>query len=202
MTEPTELDVLIPARDLSARVRELGSEISDVYRNGEIPVLVCVLKGSVVFLADLVRAMDIDVHVEFMSISSYADSSTSSGVVRILKDVETDLTGRHVLIVEDIVDTGLTLNYLRRSLTAREPASLRAVTLLDKAVRRIIPVELEWRGFEIPDDFVLGYGLDHDGLYRNLSDLIVVPDIARLVASPRMYVDVAWPEAGRRRLTA
>jgi hypoxanthine phosphoribosyltransferase len=196
MTEPTELDVLIPARDLSARVRELGSEISDVYRNGEIPVLVCVLKGSVVFLADLVRAMDIDVHVEFMSISSYSDSSTSSGVVRILKDVETDLTGRHVLIVEDIVDTGLTLHYLRRSLTAREPASLRAVTLLDKAVRRIIPVELEWRGFEIPDDFVLGYGLDHAGLYRNLSDLIVVPDIARLVASPRMYVDVAWPEAG------
>jgi hypoxanthine phosphoribosyltransferase len=195
MTEPTELDVLIPARDLSARVRELGSEISDVYRNGEIPVLVCVLKGSVVFLADLVRAMDIDVHVEFMSISSYSDSSTSSGVVRILKDVETDLTGRHVLIVEDIVDTGLTLHYLRRSLTAREPASLRAVTLLDKAVRRIIPVELEWRGFEIPDDFVLGYGLDHEGLYRNLSDLIVVPDITRLVASPRMYVDAAWPEA-------
>ena len=198
MTEPNELDVLIPARDLSARVRELGSEIADVYRDGEIPVLVCVLKGSVVFLADLVRAMDIDVHVEFMSISSYADSSTSSGVVRILKDVETDLTGRHVLIVEDIVDTGLTLHYLRRSLTAREPASLRAVTLLDKAVRRIIPVELEWRGFEIPDDFVLGYGLDHDGLYRNLSDLIVVPDIARLVASPRMYVDVAWPEAGSK----
>ena len=196
MTQPAELDVLIPAHDLSARVRELGSEIADVYRDGEIPVLVCVLKGSVVFLADLVRAMDIDVHVEFMSISSYADSSTSSGVVRILKDVETDLTGRHVLIVEDIVDTGLTLHYLRRSLTAREPASLRAVTLLDKAVRRIIPVELEWRGFEIPDDFVLGYGLDHDGLYRNLSDLIVVRDIARLAASPRMYVDVAWPAAG------
>jgi hypoxanthine phosphoribosyltransferase len=196
MTQAAELDVLIPARELSARVRELGSEISDVYGNGETPVLVCVLKGSVVFLADLVRAISIDVHVDFMSISSYSDSSTSSGVVRIIKDVETDLTGRHVLIVEDIVDTGLTLHYLRRSLTAREPASLRAVTLLDKAARRIIPVELEWRGFEIPDDFVLGYGLDHAGLYRNLSDLIVVPDIARLVASPRMYVNAAWPHAG------
>jgi hypoxanthine phosphoribosyltransferase len=130
-----------------------------------------------------------------MSISSYADSRSSSGVVRILKDVEMALTARDVLIVEDIVDTGLTLQYLRRTLSAREPASLRAVTLLDKAVRRIIPVELEWSGFEIPDEFVLGYGLDHEALYRNVSDLIVVPDITRLVAEPRMYVPALWPNA-------
>ena len=195
MKGAVDLDILIPEAKLSARVLELGSEISHVFRGGEPPVMVCVLKGSVVFLADLVRAMDIDVNVDFMSISSYSESRSSSGVVRIVKDLETDLTGRDVLIVEDIVDTGLTLNYLRRTLSARDPASLRTVTLLDKAVRRIIPVELEWRGFEIPDTFVLGYGLDHEGLYRNVSDLIVVPDIAHLVAEPRMYVAPLWPNA-------
>jgi hypoxanthine phosphoribosyltransferase len=195
MKGAVDLDILIPEAKLSARVLELGSEISHVFRGGEPPVMVCVLKGSVVFLADLVRAMDIDVNVDFMSISSYAESRSSSGVVRIVKDLETDLTGRDVLIVEDIVDTGLTLNYLRRTLSARDPASLRTVTLLDKAVRRIIPVELEWSGFEIPDTFVLGYGLDHEGLYRNVSDLIVVPDIAQLVAEPRMYVSSLWPNA-------
>jgi hypoxanthine phosphoribosyltransferase len=192
------VDVLIPAEDLGERVRALGSEISSLYRDTRPPVLVCVLKGSVVFLADLVRAMDIDVHLDFMSISSYSESSSSSGVVRIVKDLETDLTGRDVLIVEDIVDTGLTLHYLRRPLGARDPASLRTVTLLDKAVRRIIPVELEWSGFEIPDSFVLGYGLDHSGLYRNVRDLIVVPDIAQLVAEPRMYVPGLWPRAADR----
>lgn len=195
MNHPTEPEVLIPAQRLTDRVAELGREIAEVYRSGEPPVLVCVLKGSVVFLADLVRAMEIDVNVDFMSISNYSDSQSSSGVVRIIKDVEADLTGRDVLIVEDIVDTGLTLHYLRRTLTARDPASLRAVTLLDKAVRRIIPVDLEWSGFQVSDEFVLGYGLDHAGLYRNLSDLVVVPDIARLVADPRMYVPVFWPEA-------
>jgi hypoxanthine phosphoribosyltransferase len=195
MNGAVEIDILIPEAKLSARVRELGSEISDVFRGGDPPVLVCVLKGSVVFVADLVRAMDIDVNVDFMSISSYSESRSSSGVVRIVKDLETDLTGRDVLIVEDIVDTGLTLHYLRRTLSARDPASLRTVTLLDKAVRRIIPVELEWSGFEIPDTFVLGYGLDHEGLYRNVSDLIVVPDIAHLVAEPRMYVASLWPNA-------
>jgi len=195
MKGAVDLDILIPEAKLSARVLELGSEISHVFRGGEPPVMVCVLKGSVVFLADLVRAMDIDVNVDFMSISSYSESRSSSGVVRIVKDLETDLTGRDVLIVEDIVDTGLTLHYLRRTLSARDPASLRTVTLLDKAVRRIIPVELEWSGFEIPDTFVLGYGLDHEGLYRNVSDLIVVPDIAHLVAEPRMYVAPLWPNA-------
>jgi hypoxanthine phosphoribosyltransferase len=195
MTDGPDLEVLIPGPTLNARVLEMAAEISDLYRDGEPPILVCVLKGSVLFLADLVRAMDIDVHVDFMAISSYSETGTTSGVVQIVKDVEADLTGRDVLIVEDIVDTGLTLHYLRRTVMAREPASLRAVTLLNKAVRRIIPVELEWSGFEIPDEFVLGYGLDHAGLYRNLEDLVVVPDIARLVAEPRMYVPTLWPEA-------
>ncbi|MGH2753603.1 MAG: hypoxanthine phosphoribosyltransferase [Actinomycetota bacterium] len=195
MADEPVVDVLIEEERLVARVMELGREIAEPYRNGPPPLLVCVLKGSVVFLADLVRAMDIDLHVDFMSISSYADSPTSSGVVRIIKDLETDLTGRDVVIVEDIVDTGLTLHYLRRTLAARSPASLRAVTLLDKAVRRIIPVELEWKGFEIPDVFVLGYGLDHEGLYRNACDLFEVPDIAHLVAMPRMYVPALWPDA-------
>ena len=195
MSNGTDLDVLIPSTALDARVRELASEISAVYRAETPPVLVCVLKGSVLFLSDLVRAMEIDVHVDFMAISSYSEMGSTSGVVRIVKDVEADLTGRDVLIVEDIVDTGLTLHYLRRALSAREPASLRTVTLLNKAVRRIIPVELEWSGFEIPDEFVLGYGLDYAGLYRNVGDLIVVPDIARLVAEPRMYVPVLWPNA-------
>lgn len=193
---PEAVDVLIPNSRLAERVQELAIELSDHYRAiGEVPVLVSVLKGSSIFLADLVRAMDIDVSLDFMSISAYGDGRSGSGVVRIVKDLEQNITGQHVLIVEDIVDTGLTLNYLRRTLGDREPASLKAVTLLDKSARRIIPVQLEWAGFEIPDVFVLGYGLDHQGIYRNVTDILAVHDITALVARPDMYVDELFPDA-------
>ncbi|MGH2699479.1 MAG: hypoxanthine phosphoribosyltransferase [Actinomycetota bacterium] len=178
------VDVLIERGSIARRTDELGAELADLFRAGEPPVLVGVLKGSTLFLADLIRAMDIDVVVDFMSISSYSQS----GVVRIVKDLDEDVRGRHVVIVEDIVDTGLTLNYLRKTLAQREPASLRAVTLLDKTARRIIPVALEFSAFEIPDVFVVGYGLDFQGLYRNAADILAVRDLARLANDPRLIV--------------
>ncbi|HEX2058576.1 MAG TPA: hypoxanthine phosphoribosyltransferase [Actinomycetota bacterium] len=188
-------EVLIESSELTRRTAELGRELSAIYEAAaQPPVLVGVLKGSVLFLADLVRAMSIDVEVDFMSISSYsAGGAQQSGVVRIVKDLDSDVHGRDVVIVEDIVDTGLTLNYLRRNLGARSPRSLRAVTLLDKSVRRIVPVPLEHRGFDIPDVFVVGYGLDFQALYRNVRDLLSVPDLPRLANDPRLLVAPLWP---------
>ncbi|MDQ3952994.1 MAG: hypoxanthine phosphoribosyltransferase [Actinomycetota bacterium] len=187
-------EVLIESSDLARRTDELAAELSSAYASAERPpVLVGVLKGSVLFLADLVRAMTIDVEVDFMSISSYSAGGAQSGVVRIVKDLDSDVHGRDVVIVEDIVDTGLTLNYLRRNLGARSPRSLRAVTLLDKSVRRIVPVPLEHRGFDIPDVFVVGYGLDFQALYRNVRDLLSVPDLPRLANEPRLLVAPLWP---------
>jgi hypoxanthine phosphoribosyltransferase len=186
-------EVLIPEAQLRERVAHLGAELAEVYRDsGAPPVLVGVLKGSVLFLADLVRALPIHAEVDFMSISSYGGGS-QSGVVRIEKDLESSVNGRDVVIVEDIVDTGLTLNYLRRNIEARSPRSLRAVTLLDKSVRRIVPVPLEHRGFDIPDVFVVGYGLDFQFLYRNVRDILSVPDLARLANDPRLLVEPLWP---------
>jgi hypoxanthine phosphoribosyltransferase len=182
-------EVLVSSDDLRRRIEELGVEIGRAYRDATEPVLLIgVLKGSTLFLADLVRALPVDSAIDFMSISSYASSGHQSGIVRILKDLEEDVGDRDVLIVEDIVDTGLTLNYLRKSLMARGPRSLRTVTLLDKAVRRIVPVELEYRGFEIPDAFVVGYGLDFQGRYRNLREILAVRDLARLANDPMMLV--------------
>jgi hypoxanthine phosphoribosyltransferase len=182
-------EVLISASEIGDRVRALGGELRDLYRaSAEPPILVGVLKGSTLFLADLVRAMEIDAEVDFMAISSYSAASGQSGVVRIVKDLESDIAGREVLLVEDIVDTGLTLTYLRRSLGEREPRSLRTVALLDKAARRIVPVPLEFRGFEIPDVFVVGYGLDFMGRYRNVPDLYAVRDLARLANDPMLLV--------------
>jgi hypoxanthine phosphoribosyltransferase len=187
-------EVLIAEADLRARIDALAREIAAEYRGSdEPPVFVGVLKGSVLFLADLVRALPVPAQVDFMSISSYAGGGAHSGVVRIEKDLDCDVNGRDVVIVEDIVDTGLTLNYLRRNLTARSPRSLRAVTLLDKSVRRIVPVELEHRGFDIPDVFVVGYGLDFQSLYRNVRDILSVPDLARLANDPRLLVTPLWP---------
>ena len=183
-------DRLISTRDLQRRAQELGRELSrELQGTADPPVFIGVLKGSTLFLADLVRALDIEVEIDFISISSYSQKGGSAGVVRIVKDLEADIGGRDVLIVEDIVDTGLTLNYLRRTLAERRPASLRAVTLLDKAARRIVPVELEHSGFEIPDAFVVGYGLDFQGLYRNVPEILAVKDIAKLANDPMLLVE-------------
>jgi hypoxanthine phosphoribosyltransferase len=176
--------LLIDREAIGRRVDVLGAELAGLFGAGQPPVLVGILKGSAMFLSDLIRAMHIDVVVDFMSISSYSQA----GVVRIVKDLDEDVRGRDVVIVEDIVDTGLSLNYLRKVLSQHEPASLRAVTLLDKTARRIIPVPLEFSAFEIPDVFVVGYGLDFQGLYRNAADILAVRDLARLANDPRLLV--------------
>ncbi|MEA2461434.1 MAG: hypoxanthine phosphoribosyltransferase [Actinomycetota bacterium] len=190
------IKTLFTRSDIDARIAALGAEIGSAYSAAEQPpILVGVLKGSAMFLADLMRALDIDVQVDFMSISSYGHSSSQSGVVKIVKDLETDITGRDVLIVEDIVDTGLTLNYLRKALGERAPASLRTVTLLDKVARRIVPVPVEFGGFQIEDVFVLGYGLDWQGRYRNVPDLLAVSDISRLASDPSALIEPLFPLA-------
>ena len=188
----TVVEPLISSEEIRSRVQALGRDIAARYAEVDSPPLaVGVLKGSTLFLADLLRAIPMEVTVDFMSISAYDGAGAPSGIVRILKDLEEDIGGRHVLIVEDIVDTGLTLNYLRRTLLDRAPRSLETATLLDKRARRIVPVPVEHAGFEVPDVFVIGYGLDFQGLYRNLSGLLAVRDIAKLSANPRLLLDAA-----------
>jgi hypoxanthine phosphoribosyltransferase len=159
--------VLIPAEDLRARVDELGRQIRSDYA-GRTPILVGVLKGAVVFLADLMRAIDAPCECDFIALSSYGASTRSSGIVELTKDLSVPIEGRDVLIVEDIVDTGRTLTYLLRNLETRQPRTVRVSALLDKVSRREVPVALDYVGFTIPDEFVVGYGLDFAGLYRNL----------------------------------
>lgn len=171
----TEFDVekvLIPQNRLQERVSELGREISDNYRDKD-PVLVAILKGSFIFAADLLRAMTIPVSIDFMAISSYAGHQ-GSGVVRITKDLDQSIAGRHALLVEDIIDTGLTANYLVQALKRRNPASIELCALLDKSARRIIDLPIAYRGFEIPDAFVVGYGMDYQQRYRNLPHIAVL----------------------------
>jgi hypoxanthine phosphoribosyltransferase len=160
-------DVLVTAEQLQARVRELGAQISRDYAGGSL-LLVGVLKGAVFFLADLMRAIDIPIEVDFMAVASYGSATDSSGVVRILKDLDAAIEGRDVLIVEDIVDSGLTLQYLLRNLGSRDPRSLGVCALLRKPVREELELSIRYVGFEIPDTFVIGYGLDHGERYRNL----------------------------------
>ncbi|MBI5309850.1 MAG: hypoxanthine phosphoribosyltransferase [Actinobacteria bacterium] len=168
MPGPPEIgEILVQSDDLNHRVRELGRQISADY-TGESILLVGVLKGALFFLADLMRAIDIDCEVDFMAVSSYGSSTESSGVVRILKDLETSIEGRHVLIVEGIVDSGLTLSYLMKNLGAREPASLAVCSLLTKPGRFKVKPDLKYVGFEIDDRFVVGYGLDLNQRLRNL----------------------------------
>jgi hypoxanthine phosphoribosyltransferase len=160
--------VLIPEQELQARIAELGQEINATYDDDDKPLLVCVLKGAFMFLADLVRHLEMRHEVDFMEISSYGSGTVSSGVVRILLDLEQNIEGRHVLIVEDIIDSGHTLDYVVRNLRTRRPASLRICTLLTKPSRREIEIPVDFVGFEVPDEFVAGYGLDFDEVYRNL----------------------------------
>ncbi len=160
-------EVLVDEQTLRARVAELGEEISADYEGRDL-LLVGVLKGAVFFMADLMRALTVPCEVDFMAISSYGATTDSSGVVRILKDLDVPLEGRHVLVVEDIIDSGLTLSYLMRTLSAREPASLEVCALLTKPERREIEIPVRYVGFEIPNRFVVGYGLDFGERYRNL----------------------------------
>ncbi len=160
-------EILVPAEDLERRVEELGAEVSRDYANRDL-VLVGVLKGAMFFLADLMRALEIPVEVDFMAVASYGSATKSSGVVRILKDLDAAIEGRDVLIVEDIVDSGLTLQYLLRNLGARNPRSLEVCALLIKPERRKVELRTRYVGFEIPNRFAIGYGLDHLERYRNL----------------------------------
>jgi hypoxanthine phosphoribosyltransferase len=160
-------EILVQPDELEHRVRELGAEISRDYAGRDL-LLIGVLKGAVFFLADLMRQIDVPCEVDFMAVSSYGSSTDTSGVVRILKDLDAPLEGRHVLIVEDIVDSGLTLQYLMRTLETRGPASLEVCALLTKPDRRLVEMPARYVGFEIPDKFAIGYGLDYAERYRNL----------------------------------
>ncbi len=170
-------EILIEEDALQGRIAELGAEISRDYAGRDL-LLVGVLKGAVFFLADLMRELAVPCEIDFMAISSYGAGTDSSGVVRILKDLDMNISGRDVLVVEDIIDSGLTLSYLMRSLTARKPASLEVCTLLTKPERREVDVPVRYVGFEIPNKFVIGYGLDFDQRYRNLPYVAVLhPDL-------------------------
>jgi len=170
-THPTLHDdveeILLGQEQIAERVAELGAQLAADYAGRE-PVLVSVLKGSIVFLADLIRSMELQVSVDLMEVSSYGASTESSGQVRILKDLSKPIAGRDVIVVEDIIDTGLTLNYLLKYLRDRNPATIRICCLLDKPARRLADIEIDYRGFSIPDRFAIGYGLDYDERYRNL----------------------------------
>jgi hypoxanthine phosphoribosyltransferase len=159
--------IVVDEHEMQQRIRDLGKEITADYADGP-PLLVGILKGAFMFMSDLARAIDLPVEFDFMAVSSYGSATRTSGVVRIVKDLDIDLTGRHVLIVEDIVDSGLTLAYLRKNLKARQPASLEVCALLVKEGLQKTDPDLRYVGFRIPPDFVIGYGLDVDERYRNL----------------------------------
>ena len=160
-------EVILTEEEILAKVETLGKEISQDYA-GKSPIIVGVLKGVLFFVADLLQELKIPVEVDFMAISSYTPEARELGYVRLLKDLETSITGRHVLFVEDIIDTGLTLNYLLRYLRERQPASLEVCVLFNKPAKRIIDIPLKYKGFDLPDRFIVGYGLDHNEKYRNL----------------------------------
>jgi hypoxanthine phosphoribosyltransferase len=171
-------ETLVAADDLQRRVRELGAEISRDYEGRDL-LLIGVLKGAVLFMADLMRELTVPCEVDFMAVSSYGSATDSSGVVRILKDLESSISDRDVLLVEDIIDSGLTLHYLLRNLRARNPASLEVCALLTKPERRRVDLPVRYVGFEIPDRFAIGYGLDHRQRHRNL------PYVAALAGAPQ-----------------
>ena len=183
-------EILLTEEQISTRVAELGSRISADYQ-GRTLTLVSVLKGSLPFMADLMRAIDLPLRIDLMEVSSYGGATTeSSGLVRILKDLSASIAGEDVLIVEDIIDTGLTLNYLIRYLRGKNPATLRICTLLDKPARRLVEIPVDYIGFEIPDQFVIGYGLDYGEVYRNLRFVgVLKPDVYGAAGEPEEAVE-------------
>lgn len=179
--------VLFSEGEIQTVVAELARDVEGRLGAGEVPVLVGMLRGSLILMADLVRKLD-RVHVDFLSLSRFSQTDDGSGRARIEKDLETDITGKRVIIVEDVVDTGLTLSYLKTSLMARRPESVEVLALLDKRARRIIDVPIDYVGLEIGDEFALGYGLDYAQLYRNAPFIFAVDDLDELVARPDAYV--------------
>ncbi len=166
MNEDLE-QVLIGEKEIRKRVKELGESISEDYKDRKL-LLIGILRGAVIFLADLVREIKVPMEIDFMAVSSYGSSTKTSGVVRILKDLDTDIKGKDVLIVEDIIDTGLTLKYLLKNLKSRKPASLKVCSLLKKESKQQLSLDVNYCGFDVPDKFLVGYGLDWDEKYRNL----------------------------------
>ena len=188
-----EQRVLLTAKQIETTIARLAAEMSARYPDGAI--LIGVLRGSVPFLADLVRAMTVPVSVDFMAITPY---TPGSGRVRLLKDLDLDIAGRHAVIVEDIVDTGLSTAFLRSELQRRRPRSVGVCALLDRRVRRVVPVEIDFAGVEVSDSYVIGFGLDHEGRYRNLR-LVAVADMELLARDPDVYVPVFYGSTGAER---
>lgn len=162
--------ILVSSEQIEQKVKEIGKEITEDYKGKEL-MLVGILKGAAIFMVDLARSIEIPVTMDFMAVSSYGSSTKSSGVVRIIKDLDSNIEGKHILIVEDIIDTGLTLNYITDNLNKRGASSVKICTLLDKPERRKVDVPVDYRGFVIPDEFVIGYGIDYAEKYRNLPDI-------------------------------
>jgi hypoxanthine phosphoribosyltransferase len=175
---PGKTRVLLTREEIREKVKYLAEVVSRDYKDKK-PLLVCVLKGAVVFLSDFMRLVSIPVEIDFMAVSSYGNSTATLGVVRILKDLEVSIENKDVIILEDIIDSGLTLSYLRENLLSRNPGSLKIVTLLDKPERRVADIEPDYCGFCIPDEFVVGYGLDYNEKYRNLPDICVLLEFAK-----------------------
>jgi hypoxanthine phosphoribosyltransferase len=171
MTE--KISVMIPEEEVDRRIKEIGEQISRDYA-GKAVHLVCVLRGGSFFMCELAKRISVPVTLDFMSVSSYGDDTKSSGVVKIVKDLDDSIKGKHVIVIEDVVDSGRTLSYLLEMLKDRGPESLRLCTLLDKPERRVVPVDVDYTGFEIPDEFVVGYGLDYAQKYRNLPYIGIV----------------------------
>ena len=169
------MDVLFSKEQIAQRVKEIGQQISEEYAGGSI-VLIGVLKGAAIFLADLARAITVDNTFDFVAVSSYGRARVSSGAVKLIKDIDNPIEGKHVIIVEDILDTGLTLSYLRGLMLQHKPASLKIATCLDKPERRLVPIEADYVAFSIPNRFVIGYGMDYAEIYRNVPDIRIFPE--------------------------
>jgi len=169
-----EMKILLTRDQISRRVADMGAEITRDFA-GQLVTMVAVLKGAAIFMSDLSRHIQLDTHFDFFGISSYRDRTRNTGEVKLTKDVDHSLEGKNVILVEDILDTGLTLTYLKDVIAAHKPQMLRVAALLDKPARRVVPVRADYVGFEIPNEFVVGYGLDYAGRYRNLSDVCILP---------------------------